>query len=229
MKYYKIIEDGTVIGAISSDNFIFRNKFGMYYHTSEEYGELIEYNGAFYRTTWMAPIRYEAPAFTSVILAAISEDEYKAFVKAREVDEEITAEEFFEEEVEEVVEETTDPILESTLDYLRAAKIRELSHKCNKAVEDGFDVDFLDHIEHFSLTTQDQLNLLSAELLLNQGALTIMYHADGEPYEDYDAEEMRIIIDTANKHKQQILTHYRTLKLEVENAQSVEEISAIEW
>jgi hypothetical protein len=62
-----------------------------------------------------------------------------------------------EEEEEKIEEEEViapvDPVAESSLEFIRSAKIKELSRACNKAIESGFDVSLSDgQVHSFSLT-----------------------------------------------------------------------------
>jgi hypothetical protein len=60
MKYYKIIQDGEVIGAISSDNFIsFQPVTQCFLRSDERQGEYVSYNGLLYRDRWMKPIVWQ--------------------------------------------------------------------------------------------------------------------------------------------------------------------------
>jgi len=62
-----------------------------------------------------------------------------------------------------------------------------MSYNCRKAIENGFDLILRGETHHFSLTTQDQLNLMN----LDTTAELIPYHADGESYTYYTAEEIK--------------------------------------
>jgi len=57
MKYYKLVLDNQIIGAISSRNFIrFSPRTNSYLRCDENLGEYISYEGQLYRATWMCPI-----------------------------------------------------------------------------------------------------------------------------------------------------------------------------
>jgi hypothetical protein len=59
-----------------------------------------------------------------------------------------------------------------------------MSRTCRQTIEAGFDLVLRGETRHFSLTTQDQLNLMSLGTLVQTQDL-IPYHADGEECEFY--------------------------------------------
>ena len=224
MRYFKIIVDNHLVGAISSDDFIFRTSRGGYARSNDEYGELAEYKNQFYRATWMVPINYEI-TFIEASILPITEDEYKAFRHADESNEVIEDNT----EEEEIVEPVwVDPIQQGTVEYLRDAKIREMSYLCKTTIEAGFDLELRGETRHFSLTTQDQLNLMSLSAMAQTQQL-IPYHADGEVCEFYTADEINQIISAANTLKNYNTVYYNALKTYINALETIEEISAITY
>ena len=226
MRYFKIIKDNQFIGAISSENFIFRNAFGGFHRTNDQYGELAVFNGTYYRATWMVAYEYDYPSYIEASILPISEDEYNAFIHAEESNEEITAIEEEEEELEQEV--VLDPVTLNELDYLRSSKIKEMSQACKATIEAGFDLELRGETRHFSLTTQDQLNLMSLSVLAQDQTL-IPYHADGEAYEFYTANEINSIITAANELKNYNTAYYNSLKAYLNSLQTIEDIAAITY
>jgi hypothetical protein len=224
MKYFKIIVDNHIIGAISSDDFIFRTPRGRFCRTNDEYGELAEYKNQFYHSTWMAPINYELQYIEASVLP-ITEDEYKAFKHAEEsneVIEENTEEEAVEEEV------WVDQIQLDTIEYLRDSKIREMSYICRTTIEAGFDLELRNEIHHFSLDTQDQLNLISLSAMAQTQSL-IPYHADGEACIFYTNEEINQIVESATAFKIYHTTYYNALKGYINSLNDINTIAAVEY
>ena len=227
MKYFKIVQDDQIIGAISSDDFIFRTKAGGFFSTTEEYGELAEYKHQFYRAPWMLPINYKAPPFIQASILPISEDEYKAFIHAIESNEEIA--EIEEEDMPIEEEETpTDPRILNSIEFIRSSKLKEMSHACRKAIEEGFDLTLRNTSHHFSLDTQDQLNLMSLGIMAQTQSL-IPYHADGEACDFYTAEEINKIIESANAHKIYHTTYHNALKAYINSLDTLESIASVEY
>lgn len=224
MKYFKILVNDLLVGAISSDDFIFRRRSGGFCNTTEEYAELAVYKNQYYRASWMLPIDYEF-TYTDASILSISEEEYNALKHAEESDQEI------EDNTEEEEEEQpvwVDPIEQETIEYLRESKIREMSYACRTTIEAGFDLELRDEIHHFSLDTQDQLNLISLSAMAQTQSM-IPYHADGESCIFYSAEEINEIVATATSFKIYHTTYYNALKSYINALDSIEAISAITY
>jgi len=58
-----------------------------------------------------------------------------------------------------VVEPDDEP--DMIVEFMRASKRREMNNACHATIEAGFDLTLRNETRHFSLTTQDQLNLMS--------------------------------------------------------------------
>lgn len=224
MKYYKMINDNEIIGAISSNNFIYFSPVAKcFLRSTEQQGEYISYNGLLYRDTWMRPIRIQE-TYTTIQAIEITETEYNAFVKALEINETIPEEEEEDEpEIEIPVEEPDD-----SLEFIRTAKLKEMSHECHMTIENGFDLELRGETHHFSLDTQDQLNLISLSAMAQTQSL-IPYHADGEACIFYTAEEINEIVSTATAFKIYHTTYYNALKTYINSLQSIEEIDEITY
>jgi len=76
---------------------------------------------------------------------------------------------------------------------MKESKINEMSRICRQTIEAGFDLELRGETRHFSLSTQDQLNLISLSTMAQTQSI-IPYHADGEECEFYTADEINIII-----------------------------------
>ena len=226
MKYYKIIQDNTFIGIINSNSFIaYQNVNHMFIGADEELGDLVECNDKLYRALWMKPINQEITiSYEIVDIIEITYEEYINFQKA--IDNNITIEN----------EDTTfippvTPIIhnvEMGIDFIRSSKLNEMSYACQKTIEDGFDLELRGAAHHFSLTTQDQLNLMSLGTMV-QTSNEIPYHADGEEVIFYTSEEINQIIAAANAFKTYQTTYYNSLKTYINSLETIEEISAIEY
>jgi hypothetical protein len=78
----------------------------------------------------------------------------------------------------------------ATLEFIRTSKIKEMSYTCKNMIENGFDIVLSDgENHHFSLSEQDQLNLLILSTKIASGE-NVSYHADGELSKFYSAAEM---------------------------------------
>ena len=103
-----------------------------------------------------------------------------------------------------------------------------MSYACRITIEQGFDLDLRGETHHFSLTTQDQLNLMSLSALAQTQSL-IPYHADGEECTFYTAEEIKQIIDAAASFKNYQLAYHNALKAYVNALETIEDIATIEY
>ena len=131
-------------------------------------------------------------------------------------------------EEEEPVEPIIEPELDETIEFVRAAKIKEMSSTCRQTIEAGFNLDLRGETHHFSLTMQDQLNLMSLSIMAQTQEL-IPYHADGEETTFYTSNEIHMIIQAATELKVYNTTYYNALKTYINSLETIEEISAITY
>lgn len=227
MKYYKLIKDNTIIGVINSNNFIryqIINK--LFIGANEDTGEFVDYNGQLYRALWMKPLQYNPTIRYEIIeIVQISEEEYNILTPAIEN---------YPIEIEEVQDEIIPANINQqediTLDFVRTSKITEMSRACNQIIEAGFDIQLSDgETHHFSLTTQDQLNLISLSSMAASGMEAIPYHADGEICRFYTNAEMQAIVAQATAYKIYHTTYYNALKNYINSLQTIEEIAAVTY
>ena len=226
MNYYKIIVDNQIVGAVSSKSFIkYVPIANCFERCDEQQGEYISYKGNLYRDTWMHPT-FSNREFITTTIVGIDEEEYNLYVKAIENNGVIMVEEEEEEEPENILPE--DPNDAISLEFIRSSKLKELSRACRTTIEAGIDIDIRDETKHFSLNTQDQLNLMSLEQMIQHQSM-VPYHADGEEVVFYSAEEMQEIIDSANAFKIYHTTYHNALKGWVNALDNIEDIGAIQY
>lgn len=224
MKYYKLINNNKVLGAISSYDFIYYSPIvDCFLRGNEQNGEYISFQNNLYRATWMNPIRVQQPYIT-VSTIEITEEEYAIFMAAMR-NNEIIEEEEVEEEPVIVVE---DPIQQDTIEFLRTSKLSKMSYACRKTIENGFDLELRNEVKHFSLDTQDQLNLITLNAMADTED-TIPYHADGEECIFYTAAEIKKIVAAANNFKIYQTTYYNALKAYINSLETIEDIAAVEY
>ena len=227
MKYYKIIKDNNFIGIASSTNIVrYQQRNHCFVSATEADGEFIECNGQLYHSGWLRPVPNNFPyPFEQVIIVEITEEEYNIYYSAIEHNEEIIEQEE-EEEIETTPTIFIDPIEEVSVEFMKSSKIAEMSNTCRATIEGGFDLELRGEIHHFSLDTQDQLNLISLSVMAQTQEL-IPYHADGESCIFYTAEEIQQIVTTATTFKIYHTTYYNALKGYINSLETIEEIGAI--
>ena len=229
MKYYKIMQDNEFIGAVCSNDFVrYQQKHQCYIGTNEEYGEFVSYNGILYHSTWMKPIKTQDILYEEASLIAITEEQYNIFMEAIQTNTEISELEPIVEIDEEPLPEQLSPADENTLEFVRTAKINQMSLACNRTITNGFDLALRGETKHFSLTAQDQINLMSLSLMAQTQSL-IPYHADGEETTFYTNDEINTIVQTATELKIYNTTYYNSLKGYINSLETIEEISAITY
>ena len=223
--YYKIVKDNTVLGVATSNDLIrYQSLHKMYLMASESSAEAIVCNGVIYHADWMR--EFKAPTkYIEADVLAIDEEEYNVLSKAFETNEVIEQENIEEPINNNVVEEVPE---EMTVAFVKDAKIKEMKNTCRLEIENGVDVVLSDgKTYHFSLATQDQLNLSTLSTMIAAGETSIPYHADGELCKYYSAEDALAIISAANKHIVYHTTYYNSLKSYVSSLRSVKTIGDV--
>lgn len=228
MNYYKLISGTNIVGIGSSlDMRRFQTKHRILLFCNEEKVQYIQYKDILYHDNWMLPITTDTIEYETAEVIKIDESEYNTLKAALETEDEIVIEP--ETPVEEVPE-YVDPNTEVTVDYVKSVKIAEMSNTCNKVITNGFDVVLSDgNSYHFSLTTQDQLNLITLSSMVANGEEQIPYHADGELCRFYSAEDINIIITTATQFKTYQISYFNALKAYIESLDDMNEIGAITY
>lgn len=225
MEYYKIIYNNAIVGAVTSKQFMrYASITNCLVRCTKQQGQYITYEGKLYRDSWLNPIITNLEYFEAQIIP-IQKEEYDILIPTIQ-NAPIPVEE---EEEEIVIPEPINPADEITLEYVRAAKINEMSRACNQVIENGFDVEIGGETHHFSLTVQDQLNLITLSSMAAQGMEQIPYHADGELCKFYTAAEINTIVNQATAWKTYHTTYYNALKAYINSLQTIEEIGAITY
>ena len=225
MKYYKLLTSTDFIGVVNSANFVAENPISKWIASSDEnHGQFVEYNEQLYRDYWMQPIEDSNREFTTVQIIEITQSEYDALREAINNNEEIVIED--DDEELPVIEPPDEPDI--TTEYARTSKINEMSRSCRHLIEAGFDIEIHGGTFHFSLTTQDQLNLMNLSALAQTQSL-IPYHADGEECTFYTSDEINTIAKTATDLIIYQTAYYNALKEYINSLETVEEIGAITY
>lgn len=228
MKYYKMIDDKQFIGVVTSKNFKRYNSVSQLLLSSNEIeGEYVRYDMKLYRDYWMHPTTTDKFTFYNVKIIEINQEEYDELNDIIEEDQPIPAE-YIEEDPIDLVVIFPDEDEITTLDFARAQKNATLSKLCRAAIENGFDMNLRGASHHFSLTTQDQFNLMSLNELAKTETL-IPYHADGESCVFYTNKEINQIMESATAHKIYHTTYYNALKDYVNSLSNLADIAAVTY
>lgn len=226
MKYFKILNNTEFIGIITSANFVAENPISKWVASSDEnHGQFVEFEEHLYRDYWMQPIIDSTREFIIAQIVEISQEEYNTLADAIKNNETIIIEDEDEDDIQPVVIPSEPDI---TVEYVKSGKIKEMSTTCRTIIEAGFDIMLRGENHHFSLDTQDQLNLISLSAMAQTQEL-IPYHADGEMCIFYTAEEMNQIIETATRFKIYHTTYYNALKGYINALDNIADIAAITY
>ena len=114
-----------------------------------------------------------------------------------------------------------------TLEEVKAQKKAEISEVCESTIHSGIDVKIGEEWEHFSLETNDQINLFGKQYQLANGAEWVEYHRDGYPCKYYSAENMMKIITAAMERVSYHTTYCNALNMWIAGASSKDEVNAI--
>lgn len=229
MNYYKLINGSTFVGVATERDFrLFQRKHKIVLACTVEQAQYVQIGETFYRANWMVPVITDRVIYETVEVIRIDKDEYDILYEAIEKGEDVVVEP----EQTPPAEDTpiVDPNEEVTVEYVRAAKVAEMSVTCNKVIENGIDVMLSDgNVYHFSLTTQDQLNLITLQSMIVSGETMIPYHADGELCRYYTVEDISVVMDSATAHKTFHVTYFNSLKVYINALTDMTEIASVQY
>lgn len=219
MTYYKVIKDNEFVGIGTSYELRkYQLKHGILLVADDNTAQYIQINDKLYRDNWFKVLTTNTIEYETASISVIDESEYQQLFEAIDAGEEISnvtndGDTYYQED-DNVVD--SDSII--TLDYLKTQKIKEMSYYCNQAIVNGFDVELSDgRTHHFSLTVQDQLNLITLSSLAASGVDNIPYHADGELCEFFSVNDIQTIVKAATELKTYHTTYYNSLKLFIQS------------
>lgn len=114
-----------------------------------------------------------------------------------------------------------------TLEELKELKKSEIAMECENIIHSGVDVNVSGQWEHFSLTTNDQLNLFGKQAQISAGVTQFEYHQDGHPCRYYTLEEMQEIIKASMEHVSCHTTYCNSLNMWIAGVVKKEELGSI--
>lgn len=227
--YYKLINNDKLVGVATPSDFRrFQHKHNILLISDAEHVQYIQYNGMLYHASWMASITTDKLPYESIKIIQIDKEEYDILYNAITYDKQIDVEPEEDDITDEII--ILDSIEEVTLDYLKSTKISEMNLICYKTITAGFDVVLTDgDMYHFSLTTQDQLNLISLSSMIQNGDSKIPYHADNELCKFYSAEDISTIITAATQFKTYHTSYFNALKMYINKMETKEMVAAVTY
>ena len=112
----------------------------------------------------------------------------------------------------------------------REAVTDAMRKACADAITGGVDV-VLENGEtcHFSLTLEDQLNLMNLQSMAGAGATRLPYHADGENCRYYSPEELHTITQVATRWKMYQESYFNSLRGYIASLETQEQLEAVRY
>lgn len=233
VKFYKIISGEKFIGVATSSDlrkyYEKRNKIRILTSCLEDECQYIQLGSDLFHDNWMRKEDNKGEhAFASVI--EITEEQYNYMNKdISEVtdDEQVEWSQEPEEKVVVPEEQSQEEIV--TIEFVREKKLKEMSMISQEAIFAGFDVVLSDGLSHhFSLNTQDQLNLITLSAAASTGQPT-PYHADGEPCKFYSPLDLQAVLTEATSHKTYHTSYFNSLKAYINSLDNVDDIVKVEY
>lgn len=118
-----------------------------------------------------------------------------------------------------------------TLEEVKAWKHSEMNNICQSTIFNGFDVELSSgETKHFSLTYEDQINLIGKQLQVAQGDENIEYHPSSTPTSPcvyYSNADMLKIINEAFAFKSYHTTYCNSLYTWIDNCDTKEDVGEI--
>lgn len=117
-----------------------------------------------------------------------------------------------------------------TLAEVQTAKLAELNATAESAIVAGCDVTLSDSTTgHISLTSEDQINLSTAQAVVKAGATGYPYHLDGQLCAVYSAADILTMATAAVSHILYHTTYCNHLRAWAKRATTVEELASITY
>lgn len=231
MKYVKVYDSsGQIMDALSSLHFVYWNTISNMIDdcagTDSRRMGLLSYDAS---TIWHLSGKPDFPqqyGFVTCQYTEIDKDEFEILRKAldEKTDDEIP------DDISPDISPVTPDDDEYAVNLVKTSKIAEMSHTCEAVLTNGIDIVLSDNnTYHFSLTTQDQLNLITLSTMIAGGQEMVPYHADSELCRYYSATDMLNVIQKATEFKSFQVTYFNSLRAYIESMNSVRAIGAVQY
>lgn len=221
-KYYKVsTQDGAVIDALENPVFVtWDNSLEIVEVCEETAINIMGVISSSSTTIWQISEKEQFPSWLnllSVTCKEIDKLEYDAIIEDLKPDEYDIHD-----------DAAQDQPTQERIQRLKTNKTNEMRRICSDVIMNGIDVQLSDgNTHHFSLTVEDQLNLITISSMISEGQTVLPYHADGEPCVYFTAEEMLNVIETATEFKTFHTTYFNSLKTYISALETVNGIESI--
>lgn len=228
-KWFKIVKDEKLLGAVTEQSFARYSPTSKRVHICKVIeGQYLFLNDRYYHDDWMLPVDLECNLpYEEAKIVSISEKEYNIIIRAEDI-EQIDTEALNNSEPE-IIKKEPEVTEVATVEYVRERKLKELSAVCSKTIEDGFDLVLSDEVSHhFSMSFEDQINLINLELALDRHE-DVIYHADGELAQYYGEEDAHSIVSGAHMWSQYNRALFNSFKSWINDLNDIETIDSITY
>lgn len=235
MKYYKLLDGNEFIGVITDKDFRKnQKKNNILLVSSSESADYARFKNELYRDrSWMKPVDDNRKfPYKNVDIINITEEEYNTLLGIIETGEKVHVDDTVEDSVVDEVEPEIELDAQGnvTLEFVKRMKISEMRKICNATITGGCDISLSNGNDyHFSMSIEDQINLLNIRSLINLSDDKIIYHADGERCEYFSREDMMMILDKTHRFKTYHTTYFNGLKAYINSLTDITTIAKIEY
>lgn len=117
-----------------------------------------------------------------------------------------------------------------TLEELKTFHNNVLNKQCQDQIYAGTDVTFSSgKVEHFSMTQNDQINIIGLTTMIATGQESVPYHADGEECKIYTAEEATAISNQCLAYKTYHTTYCNLLHCLVNRLETKDDVLGVTY
>lgn len=110
------------------------------------------------------------------------------------------------------------------------ALVAEMSAACNASIVSGVDVTLEDgSTDHYSLTLEDQVNILTLKYMVDAGATEVSFHADGGRCRFYSAADFQRIATAATAWKSYQESYFNSLRDYIRALDTQEALGAVTY
>lgn len=214
----KILRDGVILDAVLFPCFVqFDPESGYYLQCSERDAQgLSAHDGStYYHLAGRDASGFDG--YDTVTIQETTEAEAAAIMEAIDANRPIPQ------------PEPQNPDPDGSVELVRENTVARMSAACNAAITAGVDVVMDGVTSHFSLTLEDQLNLVSLLGLLAAGAEAVPYHADGQDCRYFTAEEFGQIAAAATAWKIYQESYFNSLRAYILSMTAVGDLAAVTY
>ena len=230
MGYYKLISGRNIVGVVSLNDFRrYQAKHGIVLLSDIDTAQYVEFRGVYYRDNWLRAVTTDRIQYEEASIVTIDETEYAALIEAFETNEEIEVE-----TNDNPFNDTPTPQIseneQATIEFIRDAKIEQMSKICHDTIANGIDVILSDgKSHHFSLEIEDQIKIQALALKAQNGAETLFWHEDDKPCQFYPTSDIMTIYKALETIQTFETTWFNSLKVYIMSMDTVEQISAVTY